>query len=132
MAGLIDLLNDIDIIIKEPIKTVRPKPQNEREIIKYIKDTLNTFPELPTINDKINGFVELYEYFNEDIVNKFIHKYDKFKQVIIKKLKEIKEQYPDEPRITSLTIKGCELEVQPMPSEQPVAANDAADANHDS
>lgn len=133
MSNITDLLNDIDAIIKEPIIIPRPKPQNDREIIRYIKDTLNTLPELPTVNDKINGFVELYEYFNEPSVQTFIHKHDKFKQVIIKKLKDVKEQYPNEVRITSLTLMGCELEEQPMSLEQPVAEPaDDGDANHDS
>jgi histidyl-tRNA synthetase len=131
MSNITDLLNNIDAIIKEPITPARPKPQNDADIIKYIKDTLNTFPLL-SFNHKINGFVELYEYFNEDIVNKFIHKHDKFKQTIMAKLKETQEQFPEEPRITALTIKGCELEAPQDSSVQPAAANDAADANHDS
>jgi flagellar biosynthesis/type III secretory pathway chaperone len=133
MTDLINLLNDLDTIIKEPIKHIRPKPRNDTEIIKYIKDTLDIFPSL-SLNDKINGFVELYEYFNEDIVNDFIHRREKFKQTIMAKLKETQQQYPDEPRITSLTIKGCEPEALQMSSVQPAAAasDDAADANHDS
>jgi hypothetical protein len=103
MAEIMKLLETADAILKKPFPSTAPK--NDADVVKYVKEVLNTFQSIPTKEEQITHVIKLYEYFNHDIANAFLHKHVKFKNVVMMKLNELKAQCPDE--LQSISIRGC-------------------------
>jgi len=105
MAEIMKLLEAADAILKKPFPSTAPK--NDADVIKYVKEVLNTFQSIPTKEEQITHLIKLYEYFNQDVANAFVHKHAAFKHTIMEKLKTHKAQHPDEPQLQSISIRGC-------------------------
>jgi hypothetical protein len=103
MAEIMILLETADAILKKPFPSTAPK--NDADVIKYVKEVLNTFQSIPTKEEQITHVIKLYEYFNQDVANAFVHKHAAFKHTIMMKLNELKTQCPDE--LQSISIRGC-------------------------
>lgn len=104
MDEITKLLESADAILKKPLLVV---PKTDADVIHYVKEVLNMFQSIPTKEEQMAVVIKLYEYFNNDVANAFIHKHDKFKNVVMMKLNEFKTKYPDEPRLQSISIRGC-------------------------